>query len=288
LRFVRNSILLYSKIQESKALVSVVIPAYNADAYIQETLDSILAQTYADFEIILINDGSTDNTEGVIQSYADSRIQYFFQKNQGVSAARNAGFLKTKGEYIVFFDADDKMSVDFLEARVEALKSDTTIDFCCGTLVFFPNYKEQLGACEDIPMEILLYQQNIETCPSNYLFRRNILEKISFNGQLSSTADRFFLLQVAQIAKGKRVESGILQYRFMPDSMSGQLTKKMVDDNEMFYSLLVEQNLIPLNIKQKALKKGYYVLGASYWKMGYCLKSIRYLFKYVAANIFAT
>jgi glycosyltransferase involved in cell wall biosynthesis len=239
--------------QESNRLVSIVIPAYNAGQYIVETLNSILAQTYPHFEIIIINDGSTDNTEGVVKKYSDTRIQYCFQENKGVSIARNNGFSKTKGAYIVFFDADDIMSPDFLEARLAVLDKDIKLDFCCGTLVFFPNHKEQLGACTDIPREVLLYQSNIETCPSNYLFRRKILEKVRFDPQLSSTADRFFLLQVGQISKGKRVEKGTLHYRFMPDSMSGQLSEKMVDDNALFYKKLIAADLIPTDFKKRSI-----------------------------------
>ncbi len=277
----RNPVPLHSKMQESNRLVSIVIPAYNVGQYIGETLKSIVAQTYPHLEIIIINDGSTDNTEGVVQSFADPRIQYFFQLNRGVSAARNHGFLKTKGDYIVFFDADDVMSPDFLAARIEALENDTTIDFCCGALIFFPNHKEQLGACEDIPREVLLYQSNIETCPSNYLFRRTIVEKVSFDPELSSAADRFFLLNIAQFGKGIRVKKGILHYRFMPNSMSGQLTKKMVDDNAVFYEKVIAADLIPTDFRKEALLKGYYILGVSYLKIGEILKAIMYGIKFM-------
>lgn len=268
-----------------KPLVSIIIPAYNAAAFIRETLDSILAQTYSDFEIIVVNDGSTDDTEGVVKSFSDKRIHYKFKQNEGVSITRNYGFDLSKGKYIVFFDADDLMTVDFLEKRVEALENNKDIGFCCGILEFFPIYKEQLGACDDIPREILLYNQRIETCPSNYMFRRSVIERVKFHPQLASTADRFFLLQIAQFAKGSRVEGGNLRYRFNPNSMSGRLTPFYVEDNERFYQLLEVNKLIPKCLANAARLKGYYILGAMNWKIGRWLKGVKFLIKWSWINI---
>lgn len=86
--------------------VSVIIPSYNRANYISEAIDSVLNQTYQDFEIIVIDDGSTDNTKEVLSKY-DNKIRYLYQKNSGASAARNLGINKAIGEYISFLDADD-------------------------------------------------------------------------------------------------------------------------------------------------------------------------------------
>ncbi|PJA94745.1 hypothetical protein CO130_02855, partial [Candidatus Jorgensenbacteria bacterium CG_4_9_14_3_um_filter_38_10] len=91
---------------DSNPLVSIIIPAYNAEKYIQRALESALAQTYKDIEIIVIDDGSTDKTAEIIKTYQDPRIIYFFQKNQGQGPARNNGIKKSQGEYITFLDAD--------------------------------------------------------------------------------------------------------------------------------------------------------------------------------------
>jgi teichuronic acid biosynthesis glycosyltransferase TuaG len=273
---------------QSTPTVSIIIPAYNAAAFIGETIESILKQTYSDFEVIVINDGSTDDTEGGVKSFSDTRILYFYKQNQGVSIARNTGFGFSKGKYLVFFDADDVMSPDFLEKRLGALEGNKEIGFCCGILEFFPIHKEQLGACEDIPSGILLYNQRIETCPSNYMFRRSVVERVNFHPQLASTADRYFLLQIAQFATGSRVEGGNLRYRFNPNSMSGRLTPQYLEDNERFYQLLKDNKLIPNYIEKDALLKGYYILGAMNWKMGRWLKSISYLVKWFGLSIAKT
>ena len=90
-------------------LVSIILPIYNAEKYLERCLESIITQTYANIEIILINDGSTDNSINIIKEYAikDSRIIIIDKENEGVSVARNIGILKARGKYICFVDADD-------------------------------------------------------------------------------------------------------------------------------------------------------------------------------------
>lgn len=90
----------------SNIKVSVIIPTYNSKDYIVKAIDSVLAQTYKNIEIIVVDDGSTDNTEKTVSSYL-GKIDYFYKKNGGVSSARNAGIIKSTGEFICFLDADD-------------------------------------------------------------------------------------------------------------------------------------------------------------------------------------
>lgn len=99
------------------ARVSVIIPTFNCDRYLTQAIDSVLAQTYRDYEIIVIDDGSTDNTRQVLQPYL-SRIEYIYQENQGVSVARNRGIESARGEIIAFLDADDLFLPDKLASQV--------------------------------------------------------------------------------------------------------------------------------------------------------------------------
>ena len=85
-------------------LVSIIIPFYNAEKFISETLRSVLSQSNVLFEIIAVDDGSTDLSKVIIESFKDDRIQYYFQENKGVSSARNAGLSYAKGEYVIFFE----------------------------------------------------------------------------------------------------------------------------------------------------------------------------------------
>lgn len=108
---------------------SIIIPAYNADKTLNRCIDSILAQTFHDFEVIVINDGSTDNTNQIIDQYADSdsRITAIHKPNGGVSSARNEGLRTATGEYVIFIDADDYIDKDYLESFS---KSDADIIIC--------------------------------------------------------------------------------------------------------------------------------------------------------------
>jgi len=104
--------------------VSVVIPTYNYGKYIEKAIDSVLAQTYKDFEIIVVDDGSTDNTREIIETKYEDKVRYFYQENKGAPAARNRGIEKSKGEYLVFLDADDYLAPSSLEDRVSILECD--------------------------------------------------------------------------------------------------------------------------------------------------------------------
>lgn len=94
---------------------SVIIPLYNKKDFIAKTLQSVLAQTFGDFEIIIVNDGSTDGSEAKIQQFSDPRIHYYLRENKGVSAARNLGITMSNADYIAFLDADDFWYPDFLQ-----------------------------------------------------------------------------------------------------------------------------------------------------------------------------
>ena len=102
--------------------ISVVIPAYNAAKTILETIDSVRQQTFSDFEVIVINDGSNDNTAELVNAVADDRLRLFSYENGGAAIARNRGIDHVSGEFIAFLDADDLWTPDKLELQLEALQ----------------------------------------------------------------------------------------------------------------------------------------------------------------------
>lgn len=260
-------------------MISVIIPCYNCGAFIGETIQSVLDQTYQDFEIIVVDDGSTDNSESVVKSIQDSRIHYISQPNSGVSKARNKGFQYANGKYIVFFDGDDIMSSNFLEVRIKLLERHRGLHFCCGPIETFPVKKDmRYGAAKAVPEELLLYDPFAASCPSNYLIKRSILEQnnLLFNERLSSTADRFFLLQLDKKAEGFLLQDGPLLYRITENSMSNQLTRKLVDDNEQYLFELEKAGLIPINMKKTFLFKIHYILGLGFIRTGALGKGMRY------------
>lgn len=107
--------------------VSVIIPAYNAEKTLRECLDSLLAQDYENYEIIVVDDGSTDNTKGVAESYGSDKIRCVRQPNGGVSAARNAGISLARGEYVIFCDADDCVSTRYVRTLMEHADGDALV-----------------------------------------------------------------------------------------------------------------------------------------------------------------
>ena len=105
--------------------ISFVVPVYNVEAYVVQCLESIIGQTYPNIEIIVVNDGSTDGSSGIVRAYEtkDSRIKVFDQENQGLSAARNAGMEQASGDFLWFVDSDDYIASDACERIVDALRS---------------------------------------------------------------------------------------------------------------------------------------------------------------------
>ena len=122
---------------------SVIIPVYNSEKYLKECLDSLVNQTFKDFEIICINDGSTDNSKKLLEEYAnkDDRINVYSQENQGVGAARNYGMTLAKGKYINFLDSDDILSANALKSAYEFLEKHAEIDVVSIPIFFFNEKK---------------------------------------------------------------------------------------------------------------------------------------------------
>ncbi len=102
----------------SELLVSIIIPLYNAERYLAEAIESVLDQTYKKLEVLIVNDGSTDNSLAIARSFERENVKVYDQPNRGASAARNYGFLQSKGEFIKFFDADDLMNPIMIEAQI--------------------------------------------------------------------------------------------------------------------------------------------------------------------------
>ena len=105
-----------------KPLISIVIPLYNKESSILKTIQSVISQTYTDYELIVVNDGSTDNGTKIVENYPDTRINLINKENGGVCSARNRGIQEAKGEYIALMDADDLWDVKYLEEQVRMIR----------------------------------------------------------------------------------------------------------------------------------------------------------------------
>jgi glycosyltransferase involved in cell wall biosynthesis len=160
--------------------ISLIIPAYNVEAYIGKCLDSVFSQTYKNLEVIVVNDGSTDNTADVINSYAfDSRLKYIEQKNAGVSAARNVGIEIATGNYLAFVDSDDYLEKDMYEKLYAACKKNNVdVAICNYNLIYedrtVPNYSKMQNGTVNIYDDV--YGYFCKYCaypkPNNYIWTR--------------------------------------------------------------------------------------------------------------------
>lgn len=174
-------------IKEKTIMVSVIVPIYNVEEYLEECLESIRNQTYTNIEVILVNDGSTDGSREICESYCekDIRFRLINQENQGQSVARNRGVKESVGQYIMFVDSDDVVNTDVLEVLLPYMKTDVDIVECemtrekeefflnkIPTIVFEGNSKEAILNC--------IAFRAVKFCAFTKLYRREIVEKIPF------------------------------------------------------------------------------------------------------------
>lgn len=147
---------------------SIIIPLYNKEYFIRQTVLSVLNQTYKFFELLIIDDGSTDKSIDIIKQLKDSRIHIFFKENGGVSQTRNYGILKSSGNYICFLDADDLWEPTYLETLHEIIKSNTDVGFfCCA-------YKAFKTEPKNVVEEFNLKIENKEKCFRANFFRLSL------------------------------------------------------------------------------------------------------------------
>lgn len=132
--------------------VSVVVPAYNQAGYLAKAIQSVLDQTYADFEILIIDDGSTDQTREVTEAFLDERIRYIYQENRGLSAARNTGIVHSTGTFISYLDADDQFMPEKFALLVSLLEKNPHFGFAAGQAIPVDEDNRPVGEIFDVPL----------------------------------------------------------------------------------------------------------------------------------------
>ena len=164
-------------------IVSIIIPTYNRANCIRETITSVLNQTYQNFEIIIIDDGSIDNTKEIIQAFLDERIKYIFQEHNGLPAsARNKGLKLAKGEYIAFLDSDDLWFPQKLKIQINFMKENPSILLVATNGLIFPlkpNMKV-LSLKNNIKISFKELLQNNIIINSSVMMRKNVIQIIGF------------------------------------------------------------------------------------------------------------
>ncbi|MFV0389623.1 MAG: glycosyltransferase family 2 protein [Pyrinomonadaceae bacterium] len=208
-------------------LVSVVIPAYNAVRFVNATIDSVLAQTFQDLEILVVDDGSTDNTKEILGNYGD-KIRFLPKKNGGVSSARNYGIENAIGKYIAFLDADDVWMPEKLEKQVALMESNKEIGLC---YVSTQRVDEELNYLTLIRAntyadytESLLLNLNIVSgsCSSAMARRDIILQTNGFDSQFTTYADWEMWLRLSLLTNFAPINEELVKYRIVKGSMSSK------------------------------------------------------------------
>ncbi len=206
-------------------LITVITPAYNAAAYIEEALRSVLAQTHRNLELIVVDDGSKDATATITRSLGDPRICVISQSNGGVSAARNTGLGLAKGEYITFHDADDGMEPTNLAEKLRAVQ-EHQVDWVFGDLILCDPQLRQTGNMRgtdgDVVRTVLLgIDTAVPGTSSNIFLKARCFDKgYRFPLNLSNAADQHLVLSMASAYPYRHIPRALTRYRVLSTSMS--------------------------------------------------------------------
>lgn len=244
-----------------KDKVSIIVPAYNQSSYLQETLQSIHYQTYGSWECIIINDGSTDNTENVALTWCerDNRFVYNYQENQGLSAARNKGLKLASGDFIQFLDADDLIEENRLNICFELIRSYNLDGIVSNFMVLDDNSRLIPPFC-DLKAEYLDYKSILLDWDSKFsipihcgLFKKDLFENFLFPVSLNAKEDWIMWIYLFQnkprfefvdkpLAIYRKNSQGMTKdwARMLRERLNALLYLERVVDNEDFIILVKE------------------------------------------------
>ena len=251
--------------------VSVIIPAYNGERYIAEAIDGVLSQTFTEYEIIVVDDGSTDNTSQIARQYGD-RVNYLSQANQGVAASRNLGMAAARGEYIAFLDQDDVFLPHKLASQVDLLDRDPNLGMVnsgwqivdeAGTV------KAAVQPWQQIPhlscANLIIWKP---VFLGAMLFRRSWLERSGgFDSTLSQTPDVDLVMRLAMMGcPAAWVEQTTVKYRQHEANASKNTLLQAQELNEITSRFFARSNLSP-EIKTLESRSRYQSLVWGAWRL---------------------
>lgn len=270
-------------------LVSVIIPCYNAAPYLNDTVESALKQSYPHLEVIVVDDGSTDNSPQIIESFSQhANFVPLKQANSGVSAARNTGIQHAKGEFIAFLDADDWMYPDNIAKKVHALANTqadvvySRVEVCDEKLK--PEFVADGADPANFENEVFYFVPSPIHSPSSAMVKRSALDEAGFfDTNLSTSADLDIWIRLSFHHKFARVNEPLVKYRLVPGSMN---TNVAVQIRDMEYIFLKYGKNKQLHARLRRLKKAFYysIVGNAYHRKS-LRQFIKYSFKYVGTII---
>ncbi|MBD2355787.1 glycosyltransferase family 2 protein [Tolypothrix sp. FACHB-123] len=237
--------------------ISVVIPAYNAAQFLPEAIASVQKQTFSDWELLIVNDGSTDDTVAVVSEYEqrDPRIHLINQDNQGVSVARNQGVEHSQGQIIAFLDADDRWLPNKLHLHWEHLQANPHLGVSFAQVEILnqagePSGQISTGRLTQLKAEYFL-SENPTTTTSNWVIRKELFSQVGgFSHDMSYSEDLEWLLRVSCTTDGQiaGINQVLTQYRTSSSGLSSQLYSmeagwnQLVDKAKTYAPQLVERH----------------------------------------------
>ena len=211
--------------------VSVVLPTYNQAEYLPEALDSIFAQTYPYYKVVVVNDGSTDDTARVLSHYQQKHnFTVVNQKNQGLPRALNTGFAHTRGDYLTWTSSDNIMLPDMLSTLVQALDEDPTVGLVYADFYLTDDSGQDLGRFETVDYDPhwLLYTNLVHCC---FLYRRECMERVGgYHPKFIYCEDYEYWIRISQHFSMKRVSQALYRYRLHKASMTGKMERGVARD----------------------------------------------------------
>jgi len=267
-------------VSDSTPLISIVIPSYNQAKYIAYNLDSILAQTYNNFEVIFIDDGSKDDTAEIVKAYTerDSRIKYFHQTNSERAVARSYGISLSQGKYVCLVDSDDTWCEDKLEKQLKVMESDKDIVLCYASVnridpenrPLKTASRQQKGYSGEVLKKLLMRNFIPSVTP---MIRKDVLEKVGEQvTEFIPYEDWDFWLRIAKHGKFFHIEEPLGNYRLHPQQSVQnvkaprieEVTLKVLDANT---AALLEDSLSETSHWKKIINEAYSLayLRIAYW-----------------------
>ena len=209
---------------KNNQLISVIVPVYNVDKYLHGCIDSLLAQTHKNIEIIIVNDGSTDNSGAICDQYASehNNIKVFHKQNNGVSSTRNLGLANATGDYIAFLDSDDIVSPDMYESLLFLCKENNTKISACGIQIhhptktydrYLPNENQVIS--NQTALEYTIRNNGFFPTPVNKLFSKSVVDNIRFDEDLHMSEDYLFLVEAILSCHGDIAYTKNMMYHYM-------------------------------------------------------------------------
>lgn len=247
-------------------LISIIVPIYNAENYLKECLDSLIKQTYTNLEIILINDGSDDDSLSICREYekTDNRIVVIDKKNEGVSAARNDGLKISKGEWISFVDADDYVDLNFCEIMHKNAIAHNVNYVVCG---YYRKYDDNLETVvrfdrdtifnsNEYLLKILNVQNGFGFCHMK-LIHKNVILEHRFDKDLKVGEDALFNMKISsRISKALYISKPLYYYRFNSNSVVRKFDEKYA--KKYLDSMILAKEYLKNQFYDKKIKQGFY------------------------------